>query len=63
MKTTLSQLIQEALDARAFRLKTEAGGFCLADDVEGEQLAVNAFEEALNEMIEAKVTQMLKERA
>jgi len=66
MKTNLAELLNNILEKNRAKEKAfdecqyDRGYFC-SREIESEQLALNAFEEALNEMIETKVTQMLNE--
>lgn len=65
METTIAQLLQSLSEAT--REKEKAFENCQHDrdyfccrEIEAEQLAINAVNEHLNELIEAKVNQMLK---
>ena len=59
MKTTLTQLLQEALDTRAFHLRAEESGHALASDLEAETLALNALNEHILELIDARIAKIL----
>lgn len=62
MKTTLIELIQTALAKRiAGDEQNNEFGIVRPETLEAETLANNALEEKIQELIETKVTQMLKE--
>lgn len=64
METNLAHLIENAIgantDVKLKRIHAEFSKYSLETLQESEQLANNALEEALNELIEAKVNQMLQ---
>lgn len=64
MKPTLTTLIKSAIAAeQVCQYEENDLGVVLPETQEKATLANNALEEKIQELIEAKVTQMLKERA
>ena len=66
MNPNLAELIQNLLSTsrekeKAFAECDNNPSYFCHREIENERLAINALEEALNELIETKLTQMLKE--
>lgn len=65
METTIAKLLQNLTEAtrekeKAYDSCQHGRDYFCAQEIEAEQLAINAVNEHLNELIEAKVNQMLK---